>query len=240
MSLIWEYKKVKRTGFIPAFLFGGLLASAFPVVNMAVRSEIFVNRQGNSVSILLDENWQMMAMMNVLFVLLGACILYHAEYADNAMQRMKTLPVRENSIFFGKTILLGFLSAVVFTMEAMSVVFCSAHWFGAETAFLTELVKCFGYSFFMNLPCVLLSLFLSSACKNMWVSLGIGVLCVLTATILPSDNFALSLFPFAMPFQLLDSASHIQTIHYICAATIEIVVIILAELLFIKIRRAFE
>ena len=40
MSLSLECKKAKRTGFIPAFLCGGILAAAVPIVNMAVRSEM--------------------------------------------------------------------------------------------------------------------------------------------------------------------------------------------------------
>lgn len=240
MSFFLECKKVKRTGFISAFLLGGLLASVFPIVNVAVRPEMFINEQGTPISILLNENWQMMAMINVLFVVVGACLLYHTEYADNAMQKMNTLPIREGSIFFGKVILLCILSIVVFTMEATSVAFCSAHWFEIGTDFFSELGKCFGYLFLMSLPCIVLSLLLSSACKNMWVSLGIGVLCVLTATILPSDNFTLTLFPYALPFQMFDGTNFIGTTHYIYAVIIELVVITLAELLFIRIRREFE
>ena len=32
MSLLIESKKLKRTGYLPAFLAGGFLAAAFPVV----------------------------------------------------------------------------------------------------------------------------------------------------------------------------------------------------------------
>ncbi len=240
MSFSLECKKIKRTGFVPAFLCGGILAAAFPIINMAVRSEMFVNQKGSPVRILLDANWQMMAMLHVLFVVAGACLFYHIEYAGNAMQKMNTLPIRESSIFFGKVILLCLLSMIVFTLEAASVVFCSAHWLRIGTDFWLELGKNFGYSFVMSLPCILLSLLLSSACKNMWVSLGIGVVCVFTATILPQDYFVLTLFPFAMPFQTLEDAGLVQVIRYTNAAFLEVVVITLAELLLIKIRREFE
>ncbi len=240
MSLLLEFKKAKRTGFIPAFLSGGLLALIFPIVNMAVRSETFLSRQGSPIGILLNENWQMMSMINVLFTVVSACLLYHTEYADSAMQKMNTLPIREISIFFGKTVLVCILCIVVFLMEAASVAFCSVHWFDSGLEFLPELFKDFGYSFLMSLPCIVASLLLSSACKNMWTSLGIGVLCVFTATILPSDNFALSLFPFAMPSRLLGAVGNTGATHYIVAVITELIVITLAELLFIKIRRAFE
>ena len=113
MSVSLECKKIKRTGFLPAFLGGGILAAAVPVINMAVRSEIYLNLPGNPIQILLGANWQMMAMLNVLLVVAGACLLYHTEYADNAMQKMKSLPIRESSIFLGKTVLTIFMLSLI-------------------------------------------------------------------------------------------------------------------------------
>ena len=56
----------------------------------------------------------------------------------------------------------------------------------------------------------------------------------------PTDNFVLSLFPFATPFQIFVTTEMTQAMHYIYAAIIEIVVIGIAELVFIKVRRSFE
>ena len=229
MSLSLEYKKAKRTGFIPAFLCGGILAAAVPIVNMAVRSEMYVGQQSSPMQILMGANWQMMAMLNILLVVAGSCLLYHTEFADNAMQKMKSLPIRESSIFFGKFILTSIMSVVVLAVEAE-----------IGNDFWLELGKNFGYSFLLMLPCVLLSLLISSACKNMWVSLGIGVVCVFTATMLPTNNFMLSLFPFATPFQVFVNTEMAQAMHYVYAAIAEIVVIGIAELVFIKVRRSFE
>lgn len=90
------------------------------------------------------------------------------------------------------------------------------------------------------LPCIILSLLIAEACKNMWVSLGLGVVCVFTATMLPTTNFALSLFPFAIPFQVFTSSDVTQSMHYIYAVAAELVVLAFAELIFIKVRRSFE
>lgn len=240
MSVSLECKKIKRTGFLPAFLGGGILAAAVPVINMAVRSEIYLNLPGNPIQILLGANWQMMAMLNVLLVVAGVCLLYHTEYADNAMQKMKSLPIRESSIFLGKTVLTIFMSLFVLVIEAGAVTFCTYHWFEIGNGFFGELCKYFGYSFLLMLPCVILSLLIAEACKNMWVSLGIGVVCVFTATMLPTTNFALSLFPFAIPFQVFTSSDITQSMHYIYAVVAELVVLAFAELIFIKVRRLFE
>ncbi len=66
MTFSLECRKVKRTGFVPAFIIGGLLAAAVPVINMAVRSEIYVGLDVSPIQILMDANWQMMSMLNVL------------------------------------------------------------------------------------------------------------------------------------------------------------------------------
>lgn len=239
MSLSLECKKAKRTGFTPHF-YAAALAAAVPIVNMAVRSEMYVGQQSSPMQILMGANWQMMAMLNILLVVAGSCLLYHTEFADNAMQKMKSLPIRESSIFFGKFILTSIMSVVVLAVEAASIAFCVSHWFEIGNDFWLELGKNFGYSFLLMLPCVLLSLLISSACKNMWVSLGIGVVCVFTATMLPTNNFMLSLFPFATPFQVFVNTEMAQAMHYVYAAIAEIVVIGIAELVFIKVRRSFE
>ena len=240
MSVSLECKKVKRTGFLPAFIGGGILAAAVPVINMAVRSEMYLNQPGSPIQILLGANWQMMAMLNVLLAVAGACLLYHTEYANNAMQKMKSLPIRESSIFFSKAVLTIFMSLFVLVIEAGAIIFCSYHWFEIGSGFWGELCKCFGYSLLLMLPCIILSLLISEACKNMWVSLGVGVVCVFTATILPTTNFALSLFPFAMPFQIFVGTDMSQSMHYICGAVIELVVCGLAQLILVKVRRWFE
>lgn len=239
MNVIMEFKKAKRTGLLPAFLCGGILAAAVPAVNMAARAELYLTQQGTPVQILLNANWQVMAMLNVLLVVAGTCLLYHTEYADNAMQKMKSLPVRESSIFFSKAALLILLSLFVLIIEAGATVFCSFHWFEAGTDIYTELCNSYGYAFLLMLPCIILSLLISAASKNMWVSLGIGVVCVFTATLLPTDSFLLSLFPFATPFQIFTGTDTVQVMHYICAVAAELVIFSLAELIVIKIRRYF-
>lgn len=240
MSLLLECKKIKRSGFGAAFIGGGILAAAVPVVNMAARAEMYLTQQGTPIQILFGANWQIMAMLNILLVVAGACLLYHIEYADNAMQKMKSLSVRESSIFFGKTFLTILMSVLVLIIEAGAMIFCSYHWFEIEKGFWIELWQSFGYSLLLMLPCIILSLLISEACKNMWVSLGIGVVCVFTATMLPANSFILSLFPFATPFQIFANTDTAQVMHYIYAAVTELIILSLAELIFIKIRRSFE
>ena len=127
MSVSLEYKKVKRTGFIPVFLWGGTLAALVPVINMAVRSEMYLGQPNSPIQILMGASWQMIAMLNILLVVVGPCLLYHLEFADNAMQKMKSLPIRESSIFLAKFILTSFMCIIVLTTEAISIIFCVSY-----------------------------------------------------------------------------------------------------------------
>lgn len=240
MSFSLECKKVKRTGLTPAFLSGGFLAAIVPVLNMAVRSENYLGLHATPVQILMDANWQMMAMFNILLTTAGACLMYHTEYADHAIQKMCTLPLKESKLFFGKVAFMVLMCIVILAIEAAGIAFCSYHWFELSPEVWTEIMKNFGYALLLILPTVLGSLFIASACKNMWVSLGIGVVCVFTATMLPTENFVLALFPFALPFQIFAGTAETTARNFMIAAVVEILIIGISEILFLKVRRSFE
>lgn len=239
MSFALECKKMRRTGLAPAFFWGGILSAAIPVLNMAVRAESYLGLQAAPVQILMDANWQMMAMLNVLLIAAGACLTVYTEYADNAIQRMCTLPMKASRLFFGKAAFLGLMCIAVLIIEALGVAFCAYHWFEASHAVYTDLMKSFGYALLLMLPSVFTSLFIASLCRNMWVSLGICVVCVFTATMLPAKSFALSLFPFALPFQALAGTAGETARNFMLAAGLEILILGLAELLSIWLRRTF-
>lgn len=240
MSFELECKKVKRTGYIPAFICGGMVAAAVPILNMVVCSNIYIGLSSSPVQILLDANWKMMAMLNVLLIVLGACMIYHTEYADNAIQKMCTLPLTESKLFSGKFALMAIMCIVTLATEAVGIAFSLYHWFEFSKDVGIELFKSFGYSLLLTLPAVLTALLIASVCKNMWVSLGIGVVCVFIATMLPMDNFVLSLFPFALPFQVFVGMAENTFYNFLIAGVIESVILFVTELVILKVRRSFE
>lgn len=240
MSFCLECKKMKGTGFTPAFLGGGLLAAIVPILNMAVRSENYLGLHAMPVQILMDANWQMMSMLNILLVVAGASLMYHTEYGDNAIQKMCTLPMKESTLYFSKAAFMSLMCLVILIIEAISIAFCSYHWFQLTYEIWLELMKSFGYALLLIFPSAFSSLFIAAACKNMWVSLGIGILCVFTATMLPTKSFVLSLFPFALPFQIFADAAENTACSFMIAAVVEILIIGIAEVLFLKVRRSFQ
>ncbi|MCM1191253.1 MAG: ABC transporter permease [Butyrivibrio sp.] len=263
MSFGLECRKIKGTGFLALFLWGGLLSAAVPILNMAFRSEIYLKSDASPVQILMDANWQLMSMLNLLLVVTGSCLMYHTEYADGAMQKMQTLPLRESRLFFGKAALLTIMCILILGLEAAGICFCLCRWFipSAEllsnammqpenlmtpkavmppaVPLLSEVLINFGYALLLLLPAAFGSLLIASFCKNMWISLGIGVICILTATMLPAKNFVLSLFPFALPFRIFAGTAQNSLIGFSIAAVVEAFVIGIIEILFLKIRRKF-
>lgn len=240
MNLGLELKKLRRTGYIPANLIGALLASAFPVINMAVRSDVYLSLPGNPFAILAEANWQMIAMLNILLTVCGACIMYHTEYADNGVQKMDVLPIRSGNLFFGKFITAVLFSALTLFIETAVLAGCARHWFPGCKLRLTELAEHAGFALVMMLPTIMLMLLIASACRNMWVSLGIGVILVFMLLILPQDCLALNLCPFRSPCQLLSAIQKDGRVtQFLAACGIESVLFGMCQLILLKIRRCF-
>ena len=241
MTLALETKKLKRTGYFPVFLAGGLLASAFPLVNMLVRAETFTALPGDPFTILMDANGQMMAMLNILVCICGACMMYHTEYADNGAQKMDVLPVRTGNLFLMKFVIAALALALMVVLETAVLALCAVHWFPGYELDMLELLKSAGFQWVVILPTVMLMLVIASACKNMWVSLGIGVILVFTMSISPQDNLILSLCPFSSPYQTLAMAAECSRVPLflgVCAA--EVVAFGLLKLVYQKVRRCVQ
>ena len=176
-------------------------------------------------------------MLNLLLITAGACILYHMEYADNAIQKMQSLPIRESGLFSGKCgILLPFL-VLMFVFEAASLCFCGGYWLNAGREELVEVLQSLGFTMLLTLPAAVTALVIASACCNLWTALGIGILCIFLATMLPADIFIASLFPYALPFQLLPGMGTDRVIHYCIAAVCEAAAACAAEIIYLKVRR---
>lgn len=238
MSFLLEAKKLKRSGYLPAFLACGLLAAAFPLMNMLIRAKAFTSLTGEPFNILMNANWQMLSIINILIIICGACTMYYNEYADNAIQKMEVLPIHPVSMFLGKFSIAGLVLSAMVLIETVVLVGCAFHWFPAFEFNLIEAVKSTGFQIAVTLPTLMLMLVIASVCKNMWVSLGIGVILVFTLSILSQESLILSLLPFSSPYQTLATA--LENGHaalYLGVCGIETIVFGIAELVFQKIRR---
>lgn len=256
MMVALEFKKLKRTGVCPAFILGGLLAAVIPAANMAFRGDVFTTLQKPPMEILLGANWQMMTMLNMFLIVVGACIMYHTEFADNAAAKLEALPTKSQSIYWGKLLALAILDGFVVLLETAALGLCAVIWFHAriDGALLGELLLTGAYALAFMLPVTALMLAIASACKNMWISLGIGVMGICAVSIIPSASVFYSIFPFTMPFGTpaaltgaTDGAAGIISglrMHWgpllLAVTALETLVYVLAECAYLNVRRSFQ
>ncbi len=236
MTATLEVKKLRRTGYFPSLLGSALLSAAVPAVNMAARGETYLAQSGGAIEILLDANWQMMAMLNVLSTLCAACLMFHAEYAGNALDKLEVLPVRVFSVYLGKAVLAVFMLAVMTAVEFVSLHLCARHWFG-ESVDTARLLSLAGYALAAGIPTLLASLAVAAACRNMWVSLGIGLTLVFTLSVFPQDNAVIRLLPYATPYTTA-LEGQVSTVLIACAA--ESAALLSLGSAILKARRRFE
>ena len=236
MTAALEVKKLRRTGYFPALLGSALLSAAVPAVNMAARGETYLAQSGGAIEILLNANWQMMAMLNVLSTLCAACLMFHAEYAGNALDKLEVLPVRVFSVYLGKAVLAVFMLAVMTAVEFVSLHLCARHWFG-ESVDAVRLLSLAGYALAAGIPTLLASLAVAAACRNMWVSLGIGLTLVFTLSVFPQDNAVIRLLPYATPYT---TALEGQVTAVLIACAAESAALLSLGPAILKARRRFE
>ncbi|HBA50430.1 MAG TPA: ABC transporter permease [Lachnospiraceae bacterium] len=235
-----ETRKLKRTGYVPAFLGGGVLAGLVPVLNMAVRSEIYVTQSGSPFQILMDANWQLMAQLNILLLVCGACILYHTEYAENGIQRAETLPMKASGLFPGKLCILFCSCLLPLCLETLSLLFCCVRYFPREPELGSILLKGIGFELALLLPTAAAMLFLSSLCRNLWMCLGTGVILVFFSSMLRFGDFLMAVIPFAAPYRMLHQFSSAEAWLLLSAAAAEVVLFYAAEMIYTKLRRSIQ
>ena len=162
--------------------------------------------------------------------------MYHSEYADHAMRRMLALPLHPESLFFGKALILAAGLLFLLVLSSLSLTFCTLHWFEMPEDFFPELARNMGFLLLLTLPTLLFMLLAASACQNMWVSLGIGVIFMSMGTVLPEGPFLLTLFPFITPFKTFYAAGGDAGL-YAVSSCVELLLLSLAACLFIRTRR---
>lgn len=235
MSLLLESKKVRRTGFLPALLGGGALAAAFPLLNTLFRGLPATGPGATRLAALLAENGESMALLNVLLLALLACMLFHTENACGAGQKLRALPGWESAPFFGKAALLALSLLLLLALEAGALLLCALRAGPPDAGLLRELAADAGFRLLAALPALLLSLLLASLWKNMWVPLGLEVLGVFLAVMLPVPDGRPPLFPYSLALQ----APAGQTAGRAVAAGVESVLLCALEPAMVWIRRTF-
>lgn len=229
-----ELKKLKRTGFFPTVIGGALVGASIPICNMLIRTDLYTNMSGSPIKILLDANWQLMALVNLLITIICACFIYNLEFTDNAIQKLEMLPIKLSTIFTKKIFLMLLSMTLVIAIEFLAIYFCSYYWFSIPNDFLIEIIKWAGLSLLFLLPVIVIMTAISSACKNIWISLGIGIICVFIAMAIQSS---FEIFPFVLPFKIAIDLEKTKLVNFIIASISESILFYICELAYLKVRR---
>jgi hypothetical protein len=239
MILFLEQKKLHRTGYLPIFLAGGILAAIVPLVNMAVRPDSFTGLSGRAFPILMDANWGMMAQLTILLAVCGCCLIYHTEYADKGDLKMNTLPIRQFSLFFGKFGISLLSVTLALLIQGAALALACFHWFPDRCVSLKELIQGMGFELILLLPTLTLMLFAASLCQNMWISLGIGVILTFAGSMIHDEQLLLSLLPFAAPYRMLHAIPPEKANLCLTFCAAQAFLFGAMELIYLRIRRNF-
>lgn len=236
MKLFIEIKKLKSTGFVICFLAGGVIAGLLPILNTAFRTELFINLSDPPLTTLIHANNQMMIMLNLILIICGSCIMYHTEYSEHALRKMLSLPIPPESIFLAKAVLLTLSHSLILVLEYSALTFCAGHWFEITNDFWSLLIKNAFYTALLTLPSILCILLIASACRNIWVSLGIGIIFLSLSSSMTNGPFLLRLCPFITPFQTFVQTEK-DALSYITASVAETLILGAAAVIFSRKRR---
>lgn len=199
-ALSIELKKCKRTGFIPLMITVGILGAAYALLNFTVRKETLLNLPLKPMDILLTQLYGMVMVLNMFGLIVGTCIIYSIEFKGNAVKKLQVLPVSVPRVYLCKFTIMTFVFLVAVILQNIVLAIIGVTDLPDGSFEFGTLMSFAGYSFITSLPVLSFMLFVSSRIKNMWITLGIGVVGFLSGMALATSDMP----PFmASPFVVM-------------------------------------
>lgn len=192
-ALAIELKKCKRTGFLPLMLAVGILGAAYAFLNFTLRKETLLSLPLSPMDILLTQLYGMIMVLNMFGLIAAACIIYNVEFKGNAVKKLYMLPVSVTAVYVSKFTIMSVLFAIAVCLQNWALAVIGAIDLPTGAFDLGILISFAGYSFLTSLPVLSFMLFVSSRIKNVWITLGIGVVGFLSGMALATSDIALSL-----------------------------------------------
>jgi hypothetical protein len=174
-ALAIELHKEKRTGILPVMLSVGVLGAAYAFLNYVVRKDSLLSLPMALMDVLLTQLYGMLVLLNLLGIVVAACMIYNMEFAGNAVKKMYMLPVSVAGMYLCKFLILTVLLFAAVFMENLALAYIGITNLPQGAFEPDMLVRFAGYSFLTSMPTVSFMLLVSSRCENMWIPLGIGV-----------------------------------------------------------------
>jgi hypothetical protein len=198
-ALSIELIKCKRSGVATIMTIAGLFGALYIFAFFFVRNEMLMALPIPPMDILLTQAYGLIAVINMLSIIVAACLIYRTEYAQRAIQKMYALPIKAVGIYGCKACILVVSLIAVFVLQ-YSMLGIVGNMYLPEYAFrFLTFLKYSIYTFLTTLPVVLSMLIIASQSANMWIVLGVGVIGFFSGMAMSlSDSIWLLINPFAL------------------------------------------
>lgn len=212
-ALTIEYKKEKRSGAFEILIVASLVGSAYAIANFIWRKNALLSLPLAPMDILLTQLYGMIALLNLFAMIIASILIYHLEFQNRGLEKMRTLSFSLGQMFECKFLILSFALFISLTLESLTLLIIGLWNFSNHFVFSTWLWFSL-YCFITSLPALSFMLLGASFFENLWVSLGLGVAGFLSGMALSSfqdplfllDPFILFLKP-ALELQAKPSLS---------------------------------
>ena len=196
-ALMIELRKSKRTGVLPALPAAGLFGAAYACVSFLVRRDTLLSLPLPPMDILLTQLYGMLVVLNLVGIVVAACMAFHLEFQGGAIRKMYLLPVSVPGMYLRKFLILTVLLSAAVALENLALMEIGRSALPRGTFEPETLLRFAAYSFLTSMPVLSFMLLAASRSEHLWVPLGAGVAGFLSGMALaPSDAPVLLAHPF--------------------------------------------
>lgn len=195
-----ELRKARRTGTMAVLPAVGVLGAAYALANFIVRRDTLLGLPLAPMNVLLTQLYGVLMVLDLFGIVTAACMAFDLEFKGNAVQKMYLLPLRAESVYLCKFLLLAALLLAAAALQNGALAAIGRACLPPGTFEPATLLRFAAYSFATSLPVLSFMLLAASRSGTMWVPLGVGVAGFLSGMALANVNTDLTL---AHPFVVM-------------------------------------
>jgi len=201
-ALVIELRKEKRTGVIPVLPAVGILGATYAFANFLIRKDTLLALPLDPMDVLLTQLYGVIMILNLLGVIVAACMAFQLEFQGGAIKKMYMLPISVPGMYLCKFLILTVMLFVAVALENLALMKIGRSCLPRGSFEMETLLRFAAYSFITSMPMLSFMALVSSHFENMWVPLGIGVAGFLSGMALAaSDAAVLMVHPFIVMFK---------------------------------------
>lgn len=229
-SFTIEIKKYKRSGILGIFPVIGIIGGLYAFANFIIRKETLLHLPLSPMAILLTQLYGMIMVLNLFGIIVATTLVYHIEFRNYAIKKMYMLPYKSSHIFSIKYFILSILLCLCIILQNTALCIIGKLFLPAGTFELDTLIKYAIYIYVTSLPVFSFMLLISSCCKNIWYTLGVGVVGFFSGMTMALSDIPLFLVnPFVLIMMpAIQSDITINIVNYYILSLIESIIFFIA------------